>query len=149
MRIVVEQAELEEPEVVIRGNSGDPRIAKLVGACNAALGTGKLFLYRDEREYLYNWRDVAYFEAGGSKVFGYVDGEAYETRHKLYELAELAYSYGFVQISKGILVNIGQVLSVEAEFSGNYIAVLKQGGKRLIISRKYIKTFRHYVMEVY
>ncbi|MDY3618959.1 LytTR family DNA-binding domain-containing protein [Agathobaculum sp.] len=149
MKIIVEQTDLEEPEVVIRGNPGDPRVAKLVAACNAAVGTGKLFLYRDGREYLYNFRDVAFFETNGNKAYGFVNGEAYETRHKLYELEELAYPFGFVQINKGVLVNVGQVRSVEAEFSGNYVAVLKQGKTRLTISRKYIKAFRHYVMEVY
>lgn len=149
MKITVEQALVDEPEVVIRGDPGDPRVAKLLAACQAAAGTGKLFLYRDEREYPYDLRDIAYFEAGGSKVLAYIGGEAYETHCKLYELAQLAYPYGFVQISKGVVVNVAQVLSVEAEFSGNYIAVLKQSKKRLVISRKYIKSFRHYIMEVY
>ena len=75
-------------------------------------------------------------------------GEEYETRHKLYELCELFACKGFVQISKGVVANVDSIRSVEAEFSGNYTALLKDGKTRLTISRKYMKDFRNYVMEV-
>ena len=68
--------------------------------------------------------------------------------HKLYELAGMGYRHGFVQINRSVLVNVRAVESVAAEFSGNYTAYLRDGKTRLTISRKYMKAFRNYVMEV-
>ena len=69
-----------------------------------------------------------------------------EARYKLYELADMLHGSGFIQISKGILVNVHEVQSVEPEFSGNYTAVLADR-KTLTISRKYFKAFREYVVK--
>ena len=68
-----------------------------------------------------------------------------EARYKLYELSEMLRGSGFIQISRGVLVNVSEVLSVEPEFSGNYTATLKTGNRHLTISRKYFKSFRDYV----
>ena len=39
------------------------------------------------------------------------------------------------------------VRAVEAEFSGNYTALLRDGKTRLTISRSYMRDFRNYVLE--
>jgi len=147
MKITLEQATLAEPEVCIRGDLSSPKVIALIAMLQRAGGIGKLFLYREEREYPFEPGEVNFFEARGSKVCAIAAGEEYETRHKLYELCELLGSRGFVQISKGVVANVNQVRSVEAEFSGNYTAILKDGKTRLTISRKYMKDFRKYVME--
>ena len=64
-----------------------------------------------------------------------------------WELADMLRGSGFIQISKGVIVNAHRVLSVEPEFSGNYTAVLEDGKTRLTISRKYFKAFHDYVIK--
>ena len=64
-----------------------------------------------------------------------------------YELADMLSGNGFIQISKAVLVNVHDVLSVEPEFSGNYTATLSDHKTRLTISRKYFKSFREYVIK--
>lgn len=148
MKITLEQAALQEPEVCIRGELASPQVAAIIAALQRAGGPGRIFLYKEEKEYPVEPGEISFFEARGSKVLAKAAGAEYETRHKLYELCNLLGSSGFVQISKGVVVNVNQVRSVEAEFSGNYTALLKDGKTHLTISRKYMKDFRKYVMEV-
>ena len=83
-----------------------------------------------------------------NRTIAHLGPEQYEAKYKLYELAQMGYRHGFVQINKSMLVNVRAVESVAAEFSGNYTAFLRDGKTRLTISRKYVKAFRSYVMEV-
>ena len=148
MKITFEQAMLPEPEVIIRGDLADPRVSELAAAVQKAVGVSRLFLYRDEREYPHDLSEIAWFETCESKTIAHVGAERFEAKYKLYELAEMGHRHGFVQISKSVLVNVRAVESVAAEFSGNYTAFLRDGRTRLTISRKYLKAFRSYVMEV-
>ena len=148
MKITFEQAMLPEPEVIIRGDLADPRVSELAAAVQKAVGVSRLFLYRDEREYPHDFSEIEWFETCDSKTIAHVGAERFETKYKLYELAEMGHRHGFVQISKSVLVNVRAVESVAAEFSGNYTAFLRDGRTRLTISRKYLKAFRSYVMEV-
>lgn len=144
MKITLESA--EELEVIIRGVPGSASVQAVLNAVQTAAGVSKLFLYREEREFLFQTAEISYFETCGRGVTAVAGGQRYEARYRLYQLAEMLHSAGFVQISKSTLVNVNHVASVEAEFSGNYTAFLKSGEK-LLISRKYMKAFRNYVME--
>ena len=147
MKITLEQADLSEPEVIIRGDVSSSQVQNIVGLLNGK--QRKMFFFKNEREYLFDISDVIYFETDGNKVIAHIGKDIYETRYKLYELEGMGYSKGFVRINKSVIVNINHVLSVEAEFSGNYELLLKDTQTRLTISRKYVKDFKKYVMEVY
>ena len=147
MRIILEDGENRELEVVIRGNLRDPQIPRLMEALQRCGGMSKLFLYAQEREYIHRAEEIDYFEADGDRVYAHLGSKVLEVRHKLYALAEGLYGKGFVQISKGVVVNTAQVTSVAAEFSGNYVVHLKNQ-TRLSLSRKYVKQFRRYILEV-
>lgn len=147
MKIILEPFN-GETEVIIRGQADDPLVQKLLGACRQIEGASRLFLYHDDRAYIYDYAEVDWFEAGGGTVTAHIGSRTLEAKCRLYELSEAAAPHGFVQISKSLLVNIARVRSVTAEFSGNYLAELKDGKTRLVISRKYVKSFRKYVMEV-
>ena len=148
MKITLEPAPLQEPEIIIKGQMNSPQVRAILDALQNPGGTGRLFLHREEREYPVAPEEISYFEAQGNRVWAHVQGEAYEARYKLYALCKMLRDQGFVQISKGVVANIAHIESVAAEFSGNYTAFLKDGKTRLTISRKYMKDFRHYVMEV-
>ena len=149
MKITLEQAELTEPEIIIRGDISSPQVQNIVGLLNGKQNLQKMFFFKNEKEYLFDIADVIYFEADNNKTFAHIDEDLFETRHKLYELEIIGRSKGFIRISKGVIVNINHVLSVEAEFSGNYTLFLKDSKTQLTISRKYVKAFKQYIMEVY
>lgn len=153
MKLIWEQADLEQPEVVIRGRLEDKKTTNLIqtlqGLLEAERNVGKrIFLHKDGREFLWETADIQYFATENGRIFamGKEKGRL-ETKFKLYELAEMLGKQGFIQINKGTLVNIRFVAAVEAGFSGNYVAFLKDGKTKLEISRSYMKTFRKYVME--
>ena len=153
MRVIWEQAELPEAEIIVRGRLDDKKTAELLVTLQSLAGADKetghrIFLYRDGREFLCETASIWFFETQNGKIYARgPEKEEGETRYKLYELAELLEPNGFIQINKGTLVNIRFVMAVEAGFSGNYTAFLKGGGTKLEISRKYMKGFRKYVME--
>lgn len=148
MKITLEQADLTEPEIIIRGDISDTQVQNIVGFLKGKQTLQKMFFFKDDKEYLFDITDVVYFEADNNKIFAHIGNEVYKTQHKLYELESIGHSKGFVRINKGIIVNINYVLSVEAEFSGNYILFLRDTKTQLTISRKYVKDFKRYVMEV-
>ena len=148
MKIRLEQAPLGELEVCIRGELNSQEARLLVAAIQGLGGAGRLMLHKGEREYPTDPAAIAYFAAEGSRVYAYVEGQAYEARQKLYALATLLRGRGFIQISKGVVANAHHIASVAAEFSGNYTTFLKDGKTQLTISRKYMKDFRNFIMEV-
>ena len=108
-----------EAEVVVRGDPGDPEVPRILAALQtAAVRQGRLLLRKAGTE-----------------------------REYLLELSRALRPQGFVQISKGIVVNVQAVRAVEAEVSGNYTALLRDGKTRLTISRSYMRDFRNYVLE--
>lgn len=147
MKFTLEPAEIHELEVIIRGDLNDPQVPKIIAALTAAKVISRLFLYREEKEYLCPVSEILYFEAMHGKILAHTLQGTMESRYKLYELADMLSGNGFVQISKAILVNVHDVLSVEPEFSGNYTATLSDRKTRLTISRKYFKPFRQYVIK--
>ena len=139
-----------EAEVVVRGDPGDPEVPRILAALQtAAVRQGRLLLRKagTEREYLLEPEKIDYFSAREGGVLARAGGEDYETRLRLYELSRALRPQGFVQISKGIVVNVQAVRAVEAEFSGNYTALLRDGKTRLTISRSFMRDFRNYVLE--
>lgn len=148
MKIFLEQADLTETEIVVRGELSSEQVQNIVGLLSGSQSSQKMFFFRDDKEYIFDLKDVVYFEALKNKVVAHIGTEIYSTRSKLYELEGSLRAKGFVRINKGTIVNVNRISSVEAEFSGNYIAYIKGGKERLYISRKYIKDFKKYVLEV-
>jgi DNA-binding LytR/AlgR family response regulator len=147
MKLTLESAQQPELEVVIRGDLNDPQVSQIIAALNAVKAISRLFLYQDDRTYLCPVADILYFESAKNHLIAHTKQGDMEAHYKLYELSDMLRGSGFIQISRGVLVNVREVLSVEPEFSGNYTAVMKSGKTPLIISRKYFKSFRDYVIK--
>lgn len=124
MKIKLESAELEETEVIIRGDVTSNEVVSILQFLRKQ-NTGKLILYRDEEQYIVDPDEIIYMEARDNRVYAYTRQETYETKLKLYELKELLAAYPFAQINKSVIVNINGVKSIQAEFSGNYRIKLK------------------------
>ena len=141
MKIILEPAQLQETEVVIRGDVAGAEVAGIL----QLLGTKKsrkLLLYREEEQFVVDAEDIVYLETAGSKIMVCTAQGTYETSQKLYELKAQLSGFSFAQISKSTIVNINCVKSIQAEFSGNYRAKLKNRKEVLTISRKYFKEFK-------
>lgn len=146
MKLTLEPSDQPELEVIIRGNLDDPQAVQIIAALHSSKAVSRLFLYRNDRAYLYPVEDILYFEAQRGKILAHTAQGAMEARHKLYQLSDMLRSSGFIQINKSVLMNVREVESVEAEFSGNYTATLKSGTSQTI-SRKYFKAFHDYIVK--
>lgn len=141
MKIILEPAQLPETEVIIRGDVTGAEVASILQQLQKKTSE-KLFLYREEEQYIISVRDLVFLETSGSRVLAYTQKEVYEAKGKLYELKALLSQFPFAQISKSTIVNIDQVKSIQAEFSGNYRIKLKSRNEILTVSRKYFKAFK-------
>ena len=142
MKISLEPANLQENEIIIRGNISSPEIESLLSFINSANTRGKLILQREDEQFFVDYKEVIYFESFDGKVLVHTQSGEYQTKQKLYEVLDTLKAQPFVQISKSVIVNIDFVKSVSAEFSGNYSLKLKTGKEVLTISRKYFKEFK-------
>lgn len=132
---------MQETEVIIRGDVGCEEVISLLQFLRKK-NSGKLLLYKEEEQFVVDYRDIVFLETSGSKVYAYTKTDTYETKLKLYELKELLSISAFAQISKSTIVNMDCVKSIQAEFSGNYRIKLKNRKDILTISRKYFKEFK-------
>lgn len=142
MKITLEPADLPETEIIIRGDVTGPETAAILQFLRKKNTGGKLFLYKEDEQYLVDAKDIVYLETSGSKVIACAKNDTYETKLKLYELKEMLAPLSFAQISKSTIVNIEWVRSIQAEFSGNYCIKLKNRKEVLTLSRKYFKEFK-------
>lgn len=142
MKITLEQAQLPENEIHIRGDITGPEITALLQFLRRANSGSKLIVYREEEQFFLDPEEIVYLETGTNRIIIYTAKDSYESRQKLYELKEQLSSFSFAQISKSTVVNIHSVKSIQAEFSGNYRVKLKNRPEILTISRKYFPEFR-------
>ena len=84
MKIKLESAELEETEVIIRGDVTSNEVLSILQFLRKQ-NTGKLILYRDEEQYIVDPDEIIYIEACDNRVYAYTKQETYETKLKLYE----------------------------------------------------------------
>lgn len=143
MKVTFESVNIDETEVLIRGDITSPEVSKILDYVKNLSSAGKkLMLYREDEQFLIDPEEVIYIEASGNRVEVTATSGKYDSKKKLYELKEGLSAEPFAQINKGTLVNIDFVKSVQAEFSGNYSLRLKTGKEILTISRKYFKEFK-------
>ncbi|MBQ4569286.1 MAG: LytTR family transcriptional regulator DNA-binding domain-containing protein [Ruminococcus sp.] len=142
MKITLEPANLQETEVIIKGDLSDPQVEALLTFIKTKNNSGKLVLTKEDEQFFVDAKEVMYFEAFQGKVNVHTTNGTYQTKQKLYELTDALKTLPFAQISKSVVVNIDYVKSVSAEFSGNYSLKLKSGKEILTISRKYMKEFK-------
>lgn len=141
MKITLEPAQLQETEVIIRGDVTNEEVAALLQFLRKK-NSGKLILYKEDEQYIVDAGDIVFLEVCDSKVNAYTRNDIYEAKQKLYELKELLTAFPFAQISKSVIVNIDCVKCIQAEFSGNYRIKLKNRKEVLTVSRKYFKEFK-------
>lgn len=141
MKILLEPAQTQETEVIIRGDVASEEVRTLLQLLNRK-PVSKLIVYKEEEQFLVDTGELVFLEVSGNRVNAYTKQEVYEAKLKLYELKELLIPCRFAQISKGVLVNINCVKSIQAEFSGNYRLKLKDRKEVLTVSRKYFKEFK-------
>ena len=141
MKITLQPADLQETEVIIRGDVASPEVAALLQFLGKK-NSGKVLLYKEDEQFVVDIEEIVYLETADSRVKVFTRSDCYDAKLKLYELKQTLETAHFAQISKSTIVNIDCVKSIQAEFSGNYLLKLKNRKEMLTISRKYFKEFK-------
>lgn len=143
MKIILNDIESEEIEIIVNGKLSDERVLNIVEALRSVDSQERLILKSEDKSVIKELEDIEYFESNGNNVIAIVENKKYSVCFKLYE-TEVFSTKGFVRISKSCVVNIAYISHIEPEFSGNYLLVMKNGNK-LIVSRSYFKSFKKFV----
>lgn len=141
MKITLEPANLQETEVIIKGDVSSAEVAALLQMLGKK-NSGKLLLFKEDEQFVVDTAEIVFAETFDSKVSVYTQNDVFEAKQKLYELMETLEAFSFAQINKSTIVNIDSVKSIQAEFSGNYCIKLKNRKEVLTVSRNYFKKFK-------
>lgn len=136
---IMDRADGEEDEIIIRCRRMDDQLLKLIYALKA--GQEKLTGMREGNLVQILPSDIYYFEAVDNRVFMYLEKEVYETKQKLYELEKRYVGTDFIRVSKSAIINLAQVKSLSPAFNGRFEAYMKNGEK-IIISRQYVPVLK-------
>ena len=136
---VVEDATLEEIEVVIKCRNKDSQVEKIYNAIESCVVSiiGKV----NGENYVLNLNDIYYFEAVDNRVFAYCEKEIYEVSYKIHDLSELLLHTSFMQTARTIILNIKKIKKVNTLVNGRILAMLSNGEK-MIITRLYAQKFK-------
>lgn len=141
MKITLEPANLQETEVIIKGDVSSAEVAALLQMLGKK-NSGKLLLFKEDEQFVVDTAEIVFAETCGNKVSVYTQNDVFEAKQKLYELMKTLEAFSFAQINKSTIVNIDSVKSIQAEFSGNYCIKLKNRKEVLTVSRNYFKKFK-------
>lgn len=136
---IMDRADGEEDEIIIRCRQMDEQILKMVYALKA--GTEKITAMKDGIILQINPKNIYYFEAVDNKVFLYLEKDVYETKHKLYELEERFAGTDFFRVSKSVIMNLAKVKSLSPAFNGRFEASM-MNGEKILISRQYVPALK-------
>lgn len=112
----------------------NPKIMQLI---NQIAANGRhIFGTHDGSTYKLDLDDIYYIEAVERKVFVYSEDMVCEIPDKLYEIAERLDMYGFVRVSKSVIVNLEKMKSIRPAM-GKFMMTLTND-EQILVSRQYI-----------
>lgn len=131
---IVEDATCDELEVTFRCSRIDQRITNAIARLRVA--DMKLTGYAGGEARIVPVPKVLYAESVDKRTFFYTERESYESRLRLYEMADILEAADFVRASKSCLINFSKVTSVRPGGAGRLIVAL-EGGDLVQVSRQY------------
>lgn len=126
----------EEEELLIRCHEVTDEISEIAEFARAR--QGRISGNMAEERYEVPYSEIHYIEAVDGRTFLYTNEKVYETAYRLYELEERLRAKWFLRISKGMLVNLMKINSIQPALNGRFSINLKSGEK-VIVSRSYVK----------
>lgn len=146
MKIRIEfDTALAETEVIIKAPCLNEEVERLQKTLTQA-GTSALAFYKADSQYFIKLSDVLFFETDGTKIFAHTRDDAYEVKHKLYELEALLPSY-FCRVAKAAIVNMEAIYSLDKSFSGTSTVSFSHSHKQVHVSRHYYQILKERLSE--
>lgn len=129
-----------EPEITIRANS--PQVANALATAfqNATPQYQQIVLHQRGQNYQVALQDILFFEAADHQVMVHTAEQVFNTRQRLYELAD-ELPANFQRVSKSAILNRQQIFSLTKSVTGNLVR-FKHSHKQLYVSRRYYQALR-------
>lgn len=135
LRGALEQARLRLASAV--AGEAEERLTGILKELGRDTARATRFTVRsEERAFIFQARDVDWFEADGNYVWLHVRKEKHRLRTTLRSLIEQLDSSQFVRIHKSTVVNVDRIKEVQPWFGGDYVAILVDG-RQLKVSRTF------------
>ncbi|MHC9531858.1 LytTR family DNA-binding domain-containing protein [Dellaglioa sp. BT-FLS60] len=145
MKINFEQNdELNDDEIVInlQANALSHDVLKILQQLeNLNTQVGMIPITVEDRVVMVQTSEILAIEVYGSELTIHTIVKNYSVKGQLKTMIERLNNHDFIQVSKSTVININQLESLEAAFSGNMTAFMTNQLK-LIVSRKYLPELR-------
>lgn len=100
-----------------------------------------------ELQTVINPNDIFYCEAVDKKIFAYLKSEVFQLELSLQNLTDTYSSYGFVRVSKSMVVNVYKVKQLKADLNMR-VNLIMENGEIIIMNRTYKKDFYRFLREM-
>ncbi len=126
--------ELVETEIIINCGSLTAETENIIAALRIA--DNQIMVIKDGETHILDISKIAYIESVDRRTFVYTENDCYESKLKLYEMADRLCGGNFLRISKSCIVRLKYIRSLRAEFDRK-IRITLENGEQLIVSRQY------------
>ncbi len=141
---IIEDADIQETEVVIRCGKVDREVEQIIATVQAV--GGKITGTKDGESYKLDAAEILYIEAVERKTFLYTENEIYESDKRLYMLENELRGLSFFRASKAIIINLRRTRSIRPEI-GSRLILTMDNGEKIVVSRQYAGVIKN-VLEV-
>ena len=101
----------------------------------------QLTAWKDGEIHLLDLAQVIYIESVDSRCFIYTSGEVYESDFRLYELEQRLEEYGFLRVSKSVLIQLQKIRSLRADLNRR-VRITMSNGEQIVASRQYAEDLK-------
>lgn len=140
MKLILEQREETEIEVIIKYHEMDMNVKRLVQKIKSCEHT----IYGIEAGKQFSkihTHDIYYIESVDKKTFIYTKDQVFRTDKKLYHFLEELKDEDFVQVSKSCILNLDVLKQIKTLYNSRMEATLINGEK-ITVSRTYIPAIK-------
>jgi len=100
--------------------------------------------YINNETHRVNPAEIFYIETVDRKTFLYCKDFVYESKQKLYELAETLQVWNFLRVGKSLIINMEKIKSITSTTTRCIEAVLANDEK-VIVSRQYVSALKEHL----
>lgn len=140
MKITINvDAEKKDTEILISCSELNPEIEKILATLRIL--NQQLMVTKGEETYILDVAKIIYIEAVERKTFVYTQEAYYESKLKLYEMAERLVACGFFRVSKSCLVHLRYIKSLKSDVNRKLRLTL-ESGEQIMVSRQYAEEIK-------
>lgn len=136
---------LSHPEVDIRCKQKCQEVERIISAVNAC--NNKITAKINDEHILINPQLVLYFESIDKKTFIYLKNQVAEVNLRLFEITDANLFFGYIRISKSMVVNIIHVKKILKLLNGN-IDLTMSNDEHVIVSRRFVHDFNRFIQSL-